>query len=917
MVRKHLMRVTAGLLVIAVIATSLVSADTSAFDPQVEPDAAPTAQAPGYYLVGSKSLDPALFHHAGDMQFWSWDGLQPSPGPNGFYWAQLDEYIATHSTNGKGVGIALTTYDARGGHGAMMMPDWVRGTPNTTIAGVNAEQIKNGGFESGSIDRWNVSDPALVQSSGANPHSGSRSARLGGSNNSVAELIQYNLRIPYALVQGEISYWWRVEASGADAGDVLRVELLDGEDQIVLVQEVANTSGSTGWVQRTLNLTPYEGHWAALRFRVTNNNSEATTAFYVDDVTLKVQPLVPKYWDSAYLDLYREFVRGLGNRYRNDPRVEFIAIGSGSYGETRATDVTDRAATQSANPPLTSELWVQTVNTITDFYVSAFSQGNRLRKVLLLQNAPFQYDATERRDFSDYAANRKTGLSFNGLYWDWDFAETTMYPSAGDVYGTAAYDPSNKHWDEVPVGFETYNYMLGSPDRFYWGTLNGLDKHVSYIRLSNYSGWYLGPGDTPVTDYTNTMAWAAPYFGAQVEDPEEDHYTPSVWVALREHIVPTYFHYANLYVTSSSWPPLGNFEFWLYQYDDVPGGRTVPDTYLSNINGMTPQMGMCPSGAPGPAGYPCVSRSPNRPSPDLPQVSEALTIRRTDQATNNPYMFFDIDDYYMYDGLNQAEITITYWDHGNDRFRVQYDSTTGPKYAQPAGSTNPWVQKQNSNQFRKATFRLIDARFANNLSGYTDFVLDSRSDSGANDGDEWIHFVDVRKIDSSQPTSTPTPSATPTQTSSATPTRTPTSTRTPTATPSPTATPTHTPTHTPTVTPTSTPAIGHVSGLVFADENHNEALDEGELLLGGVTVNLKSQSGVQLGATATDGGGTYSFPDLAPALYVLEAMPLPGYFTNQPQRTAMVSAGNTTNVNFPQLPYRRLYLPVTEKGGTR
>lgn len=730
------------LLVIATLALPSSSAASRAAAPRSPARQTTTASAPGFYLVGSKNLDPALFHNAGDMQFYSWAALEPSQGQ--YNWGTLDYYLETHSASGKRVGIAITTYDGRGGTGVLQMPQWVRDLPNTTISGQLTEAVRNGGLDNSSLSSWSRSGP--VSASSTIRHSGSYAAKLGGTTNSTADLIQYSVRIPAALAYGQISYWWYMETSesGGSAKDTLTVELLEGSSRVVLVQSISNTAAQGVWTRHTLDLTPYGGRYATLRFRVTNDGSNPTT-FYIDDVSVSVQPLVPKYWDPAYLTPYQAFVQALGERYRDDPRLEFVAIGTGSFGETRATDLVDRPATQAAG--LDSALWVQTVNTITDFYVNAFSENGELKKVLLLQQAPFQYERWERREFSDYAAAAGVGLSFNGLYWDWNFAEADMHPDPLQR-GTGAYDPLNLYWPQVPVAFETYPTLLGgnNADRFYWGILNALDKHASYIRMSKYSGWYLDAGDQPVTEFTDVMAWAAPYLGATL-DPNDPHYTPSVWVALREHIDPVYYHYANLYETSS-YPPLGNFEFWLYQRDDVSGGRTVPETNISSLNGQTPQMGLCPPGTGGPPGYPCHANAYN---PALPQTREAMTIRRTDQASGNPFMFFDIDDGYIYDGTNEVRITITYWDHGTDRFRLQYDSVSGPRYAQPEGSSGTWVQKQNSGQFRTVTFHLTDARFANGLSGSTDFAIDSRDQNEANDGDEWIHFVDVVKLSSSPP----------------------------------------------------------------------------------------------------------------------------------------------------------------------
>lgn len=727
---RTLLSLSAALLVI-----TASSAGVSAWGPApTASSASPAPSAPGFYLVGSKNLDPALFHHAGDMQFFAWSDLQP--GETTYSWSSLDSYLNTHSSMGKKVGIALTTYDARGGLGARQMPSWVRTIPNTTIAGELTEQVKNGGFEDGPLNNWSTSGPTTASST--NPHGGANSAKLGGSVNTTADLSQSNIRIPCVLAQGQVSYWWRMETSDSPttAKDVLTVELLEGSSTIVQVHQVSNTAGTTGWAQRTLDLAPYDCHTATLRFRLTNDGANTTTVT-IDDVSLKVQPVLPKYWDTAYQTRYQTFVQALGDRYRNDARVEFIAIGAGAYGETRASDPVDKPAT-SANG-LDSTVWVNTVNAITDMYVTAFSDGDGLRKPLLLQMAPFQFSASERRDFSDYAANHGVGLSFNSLYWDWNYAETGDYASSS-VRGTGAYDPLNQYWPTVPVAFETYNYMLGgesTAERFYWGLLNGLDKHPVYIRLSGYSNWYLGSNDSPVPAYTDLMAWAAPYLGASLRT------TPSVWTALREHIVPTYYHYSSSYENTSYFPPLGNFEFWLYQDDGVTGGRTVPETYISSINGQTPQAGLCPATSNGPPGYPCNSNAYN---PALPAVREARTIRRTDQSTGNPWMYFDIDDGYIAGQTNGADITVTYWDHGVDRFRLQYDSTSGPRHAVPLGGTDPWVQKTGSDQFKSVTFHVEDARFANSLAGGSDFAVDSRSETGANDGDEWIHFVEVRKL---------------------------------------------------------------------------------------------------------------------------------------------------------------------------
>nr|MBC7244149.1 carboxypeptidase regulatory-like domain-containing protein [Chloroflexota bacterium] len=132
--------------------------------------------------------------------------------------------------------------------------------------------------------------------------------------------------------------------------------------------------------------------------------------------------------------------------------------------------------------------------------------------------------------------------------------------------------------------------------------------------------------------------------------------------------------------------------------------------------------------------------------------------RRTDQSTGNRYMRFDIDNGYMYPGnFSTATITVTYLLTGTDRWELRYDALgDSNKAAIPVGSTNPWVQKDNSGVWTQAVFFLTDARFANGQPGGTDFSIDCLGD-----GDEYISFVEVTKDGGSGPTITPTPTTIP------------------------------------------------------------------------------------------------------------------------------------------------------------
>lgn len=914
---------------------------------------APTTDAPGFYLVGSKNLNPAQFYNAGDMQFFWWRPLNPEPGV--FNWNNIDAYLAAHAVNGKKVGIAIVPAEGRYGGGSMPAPGFVRGDPAIMYDGVTRNEVNDGGFEGDLAAAWDFSGPVTAVT---NPiFGGLKSVRLGGAVNTTALLRQYPMRIPPYLRAAQIEYWWRMETSepAGSTSDTIRVELLDANSGSVIatVQAINSNAVRNAWQQHVVDLTAYADRNVELRVTV-NNNGNAPTSFFLDNISLTTTPILLKMWSNQYKQAYQTFVQALGNRYRNDPRVEFVAIGTGLWGETRATEPVDRPASQANG--VTSEVWIDTVNDITDMYIAAFSEGGQMRKPLLLQMAPFQIVPRERKEFSIYAAERGVGLSFNGLYADYNNVFMCGDPNP-DFDCAGAYDQLVTFNHQAPIAFETYSYMLPTVSEFFWGLMNALDKKVDYLRLSGYSGWYLGPGDTPVPAYTNLMGWSRQWFGKDLPN------TPSIWVAMREHRNPFRYGSTSSVAMTSDRPQLGNYQFWLYQRDDIPGGQTVPETNQATEGGQPVGLGNCP-------GSPCWANAYN---PNLPaNTYQAWVIRRTDQTTGNPYMWFSADDGYVYGDGNQVEIEVTYWDRGTDRWQLKYQDSSGQeRAAAPVGGADPWVQKGNSNAFLTASFVLTDTRMSNAMTGGADFVLDSRNEAGVDDGNEWVHFVELKKLGgpdplptpthtatpspTAGPTRTPTPTWTPSPTRTTTPTATPASTNTATATPSPTAsaTPTHTPTatatstatptatatQTPTATPTSTPTAtstatptrtptatptatptrvpyGIVQGRVFHDVNRNGNYDPGvDQPLAGGRVELYDMSGQLLNLQITAANGQYNFTFLEPdrTYRVVETAPAGYAPTQYGDVNVFVEAGVPVILNFGHMPYKFAFLPAVSR----
>jgi len=564
---------------------------------------------------------------------------------------------------------------------------------------------------------------------------------------------------------------------------------------------------------------------------------------------------IPRYWSDAYKQPYRQFVQALGDRYRNDDRVEFVAIGTGMYGEIRAWDEMDDAAADNLGE-VDVWVWIDTVEEITDYYIQAFSEDGQLKKVLFNQTAPFTYNHGERRIIAHYSVQNGVGLSLNGLYPEFMnayYGDTGDYNAYGGMYDQLLrYDPPGA--DEgtglpVPSAWETYDYMIGCDEdatSVYWSILNGLDKHPQYLRLNidlfaepgenGYGELPLGPDKTMNIDI---FQWARHYLAATIDN------TPSVWVAMRDVRAPWQTCWQAQQPGTPSqeewYPQYGNYDFWLYQRDDIAGGHTVVETnFCTTYSGIPLTKPTC--------------------NPDLPPGREGWVIRRTNQPTN-PYMWFDIDDGYINGGTNAVTITVTYWDNDIDTWSLYYDAVGGEvKAATPLGSSNPYVQKMGSNTYQQAIFRITDARFANGLTGGADFYIDCN-----NDGNEWIHFVDLTNGQWTPVWEVPTP----------TPTMTPT------------------PTDTPTVTPTPRPNTGHVYGLVFDDLNEDGLYDAGEPPVQGALVELLTEDLTVVMSQETREDGRYDFRDITPGFYVIRETDPPGYTSIGLNEIAWNIAGGT------------------------
>lgn len=370
---------------------------------------------------------------------------------------------------------------------------------------------------------------------------------------------------------------------------------------------------------------------------------------------------IPRYWDASYKNAWSKLVKSFGARYNGDPRVGWVEISTGIFGETAPSE--DKYDDCLLAAGLSNQAWTDFVNWSTDTYLSAFPT-----KQLLLQYAPRYLERKDRKNWTDYAASKGVGLKHNGLKPDANSDAYITDPSSPS-YLAGQYDPFTLWGDKVPTAFEGTESSLGLYDRTstMWSLYNGLDKHVDWLVLDDKV--------STKAEYQDLLKFAVKYLGKTEAD------TPSAWIAMRE--------------TEFDWfPDYGNYEFYLYQRDGVPGGKTVA---VWNVGGP-----------------------------------EGRYSRRTDQASGNANIYLDLDDDYVYGGQNRATITVTYYDKGTDAWELWYDGVSEDSVR--AGR----IVKTDTRTWKKAVFEVNGAEFANGLAGGSDLRLFS-----ANDGDETIHMVDV------------------------------------------------------------------------------------------------------------------------------------------------------------------------------
>jgi len=470
----------------------------------------------------------------------------------------------------------------------------------------------------------------------------------------------------------------------------------------------------------------------------------------------------PMYDHPIYQQALRDMIFAFGARYDKDPRVHAVLIANGIDDETAATKFDRKTGCdypRALRNYVTEWEYLEFLKKTIDWYREAFPT-----KPLYLQFAAAPWHL--RREIAEYAASKNppVGLKSNGLWPDHE-----AYFGYRSLSGKGTVEIIDVYSTSVPIAFEPWYFSYG-PEHAYWTLLNGIAHHADFIdvQVIEERGSYLKH-----LQQSGQLDFIVSHLGKTITD------TPDVWIVLRDT------EYPKESVTYPGWSSgeYGDWDFWLYRPDGIPGARTV------------------------------VVRKRELPSPAREQVFGRIS-RRTDEESGNPYMAFDVDDRWPFAGRKPQsapggevwyEVEVIFLNHfpedRPDTLSLEYKDYQGRWVTRTItkslalGPLDTWVTY---------TWTLTDACFANMLLPQgLDFRLSSNGD-----GDEYVHRVVVRGH-WVPPTPTPTPTPSPTVTPTPTPSPTPTLTPTPTPSPTPTLTPSPTATSTPTASPIATPTSTH------------------------------------------------------------------------------------------------------------
>jgi hypothetical protein len=188
----------------------------------------------------------------------------------------------TPSTTGT-YNVTVSASDSTGASGSASFT-WTITTSGGGGGCTAGQLLANPGFESGNTG-WTASSGVIDSSSGAPAHSGSYKAWLDGYGTTHTDTLSQSVTIPASCTSANLTFYVYIstqESTSSSAYDKLTVAA--GSTTLATYSNLNKTSG---YVQKSLSLTPYIGSTVTLKFTGAEDVTLATS-FLIDDTAVNV-----------------------------------------------------------------------------------------------------------------------------------------------------------------------------------------------------------------------------------------------------------------------------------------------------------------------------------------------------------------------------------------------------------------------------------------------------------------------------------------------------------------------------------------------------------------------------------------------------------------------------------------------------
>ena len=150
-----------------------------------------------------------------------------------------------------------------------------------------SELLANRGFESGNVT-WVATAGVITNSTGQTPRTGTFYAWLDGYGTTHTDSLYQQITVPSSANTVTLSFWLKIntaETTTTTAFDTLRVQIRNSSNTVLsTLATYSNLNKTTGYVQKTFDLTSFKGQTIRIYFLGTEDSS-LQTSFVIDDTS--------------------------------------------------------------------------------------------------------------------------------------------------------------------------------------------------------------------------------------------------------------------------------------------------------------------------------------------------------------------------------------------------------------------------------------------------------------------------------------------------------------------------------------------------------------------------------------------------------------------------------------------------------